>query len=68
MFPIVVPVPVIVEYGVIQRLPGKELLAWGAPEVLSKNADIKVRALKPTLKQRLESAAIRRLEGWWSPS
>ncbi|MCU0942664.1 MAG: hypothetical protein MUE35_08965, partial [Hydrogenophaga sp.] len=56
-FPVVYSVPVLVEYVVIQRLPGKELLAWGTPEELSKDADIEVSALMPTVKQRLEAAA-----------
>lgn len=56
-FPIMITVPVMVEYVVIQRLPGKELLAWGTPEELSKDADVEVSALMPTAKQRLEAAA-----------
>jgi hypothetical protein len=57
-FPIFITVPVMVEYVVIQRLPGKELLAWGTPEELSKDADVEVSALMPTVKQRLEAAAV----------
>ncbi len=56
-FPIMITVPVLVEYVVIQRMPGKELLAWGTPEELSKDADVEVSALMPTVKQRLEAAA-----------
>jgi hypothetical protein len=55
--PIMITVPVMVEYVVIQRLPGRELLAWGTPEELSKDADIEVSALMPMVKQRLEAAA-----------
>lgn len=56
-FPISITVPVMVEYVVIQRLPGKELLAWGTPEELSKDADNEVSSLMPTVKRRLEAAA-----------
>lgn len=52
-----ITVPVMVEYVLIQRMPGKELLAWGTPEELSKDADSEVSSLMPTVKQRLEAAA-----------
>ena len=54
--PIMITVPVMVEYVVIQRMPGRELLAWGTPEQLSKDADTEVSALMPVVKQRLEAA------------
>jgi hypothetical protein len=54
--PIMITVPVMVEYVVIQRMPGKELLAWGTPEQLSKDANAEVSALMPVVKQRLEAA------------
>jgi hypothetical protein len=54
--PIMITVPVMVEYVVIQRLPGRELLAWGTPEELSKDADTEVSDLMPMIKQRLEAA------------
>jgi hypothetical protein len=52
-----VSVPVLVAYVVIQRQPGGELLAWGTPEELSKDADTEVSALMPTVKQQLEANA-----------
>jgi hypothetical protein len=55
--PISIAVPVLVEYVLIQRQPGGELLAWGTPEELSKDADTEVSSIMPMVKQRLEANA-----------
>lgn len=55
--PIMITVPVVAQYVVIQRLPEKELVAWGTPEELSKDADPRVSALMPQVKQQLEQAS-----------
>lgn len=52
-----ITVPILVEYVVIQRQPGGELLAWGTPEELSKDADAEVSSIMPMVKQQLEANA-----------
>lgn len=55
--PIMITVPVTSQFVVLQRLPEKELVAWGTPEELSKDADPRVSALMPNVKQQLEQAS-----------
>lgn len=51
-FPIFITVPVTAEYVVIQRMPARDLHAWGTLEELSKDADPAISSLMPTVKQR----------------
>jgi hypothetical protein len=55
-FPIFITVPVTADYVVIQRLPLKELHAWGTLEELSKDADPAVSSLMPAVKERFSES------------
>ena len=52
--PIFVPVPVLTQYVVVQRLPAMSMHAWGTLEALSKDPDTSISAIMPTVKARLE--------------
>ena len=54
--PIFVTVPVTSDYVVIQRMPAKELHAWGTLEELSKDSDTAVSSIMPIVKARLDEA------------
>ena len=51
--PIFLNVPVTSDYVVIQRLPSKDMHAWGTLEELSKDPDPGVSGIMPALKMRL---------------
>lgn len=55
-FPTFTTVPVTSDYVVIQRMPSKELLAWGTLEELSKDPDSAVSSIMPAVKARLYEA------------
>ena len=54
--PIFVTVPVMTEYVVIQRMPSKELHAWGTFEELSKDTNSEVSSIMPIDKAQLAGA------------
>lgn len=55
--PYMIPVPVMTQYLIIQRLPQRSLLASGTLEELSKDPDPTVSDLMPAVKQRLAALA-----------
>lgn len=55
-FPVVYDVPVTAPYLVVQRLPSREMHAWGTVEELSKDIDPDVSSMMPALKAQLEVA------------
>jgi hypothetical protein len=54
--PIFVTVPVTTEYVVVQRMPSKQLHAWGTLEELSKDPDSAVSSIMPIVKARFAEA------------
>lgn len=54
--PIFVTVPVMTDYVVIQRMPSKELHAWGTFEELSKDSNPAVSSIMPVVKAQLAEA------------
>ncbi len=52
--PIFVPVPVLTQYVIVQRLPSMDLHAWGTIEELSKDPDSSISSIMPAVKARLE--------------
>ena len=51
--PIFIQVPVLTEYVIVQRLPSMNMHAWGTLEQLSKDPDVSVSSIMPTLKARM---------------
>lgn len=54
--PIFVTVPVTSEYVVIQRMPSRQLHAWGTLEELSKDSDSTISSIMPVVKARFDEA------------
>lgn len=52
--PIFVPVPVLTQFVIVQRLPSLDLHAWGTLEELSKDPDSSISSIMPSVKAQLE--------------
>jgi uncharacterized membrane protein len=55
-FPVPVSTPITAQYLVVQRLPSRDLHAWGTIEELSKDTEPSVSLIMPELKARLKVA------------